>query len=106
MYQCTRAPSGSVAFRLGLWLARNQVIKELGHKLDQWKKPLKRRISKLKVAKDQTIKAKAIAMKQGKPKSLTDKMQSRIIRLEKQAEKVNQEIRERGVHASSGNRFQ
>lgn len=32
-------------------------------------------------------------------------MQSRIIRLEKQAEKVNQEIRERGVHASSGNRF-
>ncbi|MBJ2148964.1 hypothetical protein JC606_21745 [Vibrio sp. IB15] len=102
--KCTRAPKWQC---LASFEADNMtaVIKELGHKLDQWKKPLKRRISKLKVAKDQTIKAKAIAMKQGKPKSLTDKMQSRIIRLEKQAEKVNQEIRERGVHASSGNRF-
>ncbi|MDD1828585.1 hypothetical protein LRP52_41110 [Photobacterium sp. ZSDE20] len=81
------------------------VIKELGHKLDQWKKPLKRKVSKLIVAKAQTIKAKSIAIKQGKPKELTDKMQSRIIRLEKQAEKVNREIHERGVHASSGNRF-
>ncbi|MFA0264562.1 rolling circle replication-associated protein [Vibrio cyclitrophicus] len=102
--KCTRAPKWEC---LASFEADNMtaVIKELGHKLDQWKKPLKRKVSKLIVAKAQTIKAKSIAIKQGKPKELMDKMQSRIIRLEKQAEKVNREIRERGVHASSGNRF-
>ncbi|MFM2599873.1 hypothetical protein [Vibrio fortis] len=102
--KCTRAPKWEclASFEAGNITA---VIKELGYKLEQWKKPLKRKASKLIAAKAQTIKAKSIAVQQGKPKELTDKMQSRIIRLEKQAENVNQQIRERGVHVSSGNRF-
>ncbi|NOH93060.1 hypothetical protein F0229_10890 [Vibrio sp. AIC-3] len=102
--KCTRAPKWEC---LASFEADNMtaVIKELGYKLEQWKKPLKRQVSKLIAAKAQTIKAKSIAIQQGKPKELTDKMQSRIIRLEKQAENVNREIRERGVHVSSSNRF-
>lgn len=100
----TRAPKWEclASFEAGNMTA---IIKELGHKLDQWKKPLKRKATKLAAAKAQTIKAKSIAVQQGKPKELTDKMQSRIIRLEKQVEKVNKELRERGVFASSDNRF-
>ena len=102
--KCTRAPKWEclASFEAGNITA---VIKELGYKLEQWKKPLKRKASKLLAAKAQTIKAKSIAVQQGKPKELTDKMQSRIIKLEKQAENVNKQIRERGVHVSTGNRF-
>ncbi|CAH6946993.1 conserved hypothetical protein [Vibrio chagasii] len=102
--KCTRAPKWEC---LASFEADNMtaVIKELGYKLDQWKKPLKRSIARLAVMKAQTIKAKAIAVQQGKPKELTNKMQSRIIRLEKQAEMVNRQIHERGVFASSRNRF-
>ncbi|WP_216607782.1 hypothetical protein [Vibrio sp. RE88] len=81
------------------------IIKELGYKLKQWKKPIKRQVRKLQAAKAQTIKAKSIAIKQNKPEEYQNRLYNRIIRLEKQAEKLHQVIQERGVHASSNNRF-
>ncbi|WP_051241275.1 rolling circle replication-associated protein [Vibrio litoralis] len=102
--KCSRAPAWEclTSFEADNMIA---VIKEMGYKLDQWKKPLKRQVNKLHFAKNQTIKAKAIAQKQGKPEEQLKKMQARIIRLEKQAEKLNQNIKERGVHVSADNRF-
>ncbi|WP_153446894.1 rolling circle replication-associated protein [Vibrio algicola] len=101
---CSRAPNWEclASFDAGNMIA---VIKEMGYKLEQWKKPLRRQVNKLHYAKDQTIKAKAIAKKQGKPEETLKKMQARIIRLEKLAEKTNHEIKARGVHVSSDNRF-
>ena len=81
------------------------IIKELGYKLEQWKKPIKRQIRNLKAAKAQTIKAKSIAKQQSKPEDYQNRLCQRIIRLEKQAEKLNKTIKERGVHVSSTNRF-
>jgi len=81
------------------------VIKELGHKLEQWKKPLTRQVRKLNKQKAQTIVAKSIAIKEKKPTDYQKRLQHRIIRLEKQAEKINKTIKERGVHASTQNRF-
>lgn len=102
--KCSRAPAWETlaSFEAGNMTA---IIKELGHKLDQWKKPLQRQIRKLRGDKAQTIKAKAIAKKQQKPEEHQNKLYQRIIRLEKQAEKLSQQVRARGVHVSSANRF-
>ncbi|HHF3091087.1 TPA: hypothetical protein ACPJ1J_004892, partial [Vibrio alginolyticus] len=58
--KCSRAPAWETlaSFEAGNMTA---IIKELGYKLEQWKKPIKRQIRKLRNAKEQTIKAKAIA---------------------------------------------
>lgn len=81
------------------------VIRELGYKLEQWKKPLLRTISRINKQKAQTVKASSIAKQQGKPEDLLKKLQSRIIRLEHAAKKTTQEMKSRQMHASSGNRF-
>lgn len=102
--KCSRAPAWETlaSFEAGNMTA---IIKELGYKLEQWKKPIKRQIRKLRNAKEQTIKAKAIAKKQHKPDEYQNKLYQRIIRLEKQAEKLSQNIRDRGVHVNTSNRF-
>ncbi|MEZ8239244.1 hypothetical protein AB6C73_12290 [Vibrio splendidus] len=81
------------------------VIRELGYKLEQWKKPLLRTISRINKQKTQTVKASSIAKQQGKPEDHLKKLQSRIIRLEHAAKKTTQEMKSRQMHASSGNRF-
>ncbi|KZX57503.1 hypothetical protein A3712_04560 [Vibrio sp. HI00D65] len=81
------------------------VIRELGYKLEQWKKPLQRTISRINKQKAQTVKASSIAKQQGKPENHLKKLQSRIIRLEHAAKKTTQEMKSRQMHASSGNRF-
>ncbi|PML09514.1 rolling circle replication-associated protein [Vibrio lentus] len=81
------------------------VIRELGYKLEQWKKPLLRTISRINKQKAQTMKASSIAKQQGKPEDHLKKLQSRIIRLEHAAKKTTQEMKSRQMHASSGNRF-
>ncbi|MGR5388513.1 rolling circle replication-associated protein [Vibrio crassostreae] len=81
------------------------VIRELGYKLEQWKKPLQRTISRINKQKAQTVKASSIAKQQGKPEDHLKKLQSRIIRLEHAAKKTTQEMKSRQMHASSGNRF-
>ncbi|MBY8161881.1 hypothetical protein KW506_06020 [Vibrio fluvialis] len=102
--KCSRAPDWKC---LASFDADNMtaIIKELGYKLEQWKRPLKRQANKLHAAKAQTIKAHAIAKQQSKPQEYRNKLQQRIIRLEKQAEKLNKTVRSRGVHISTTNRF-
>ncbi|HCG8288415.1 TPA: hypothetical protein NJ528_002492 [Vibrio parahaemolyticus] len=102
--KCSRAPAWETlaSFEAGNMTA---IIRELGYKLEQWKKPIKRQIRKLRNAKEQTIKAKAIAKSQHKPEEYQNKLYQRIIRLEKQAEKLSQNIRDRGVHVNTSNRF-
>lgn len=102
--KCSRAPAWET---LATFDADNMtaIIKELGYKLEQWRKPIVRKIRKLQAAKGQTIKAKSIAKKQGKPEEYQKKLYQRIIRLEKQAEKLSRTIKERGVHVSTENRF-
>ncbi|EHZ2779814.1 hypothetical protein K5N60_000277 [Vibrio parahaemolyticus] len=102
--KCSRAPAWETlaSFEAGNMTA---IIKELGYKLEQWKRPIKRQIRMLRNAKEQTIKAKAIAKKQHKPEEYQNKLYQRIIRLEKQAEKLSQNIRDRGVHVNTSNRF-
>ncbi|MEZ8205852.1 hypothetical protein ACED47_17365 [Vibrio splendidus] len=81
------------------------VIRELGYKLEQWKKPLQRTISRINKQKAQTVKASSIAKQQGKPEAHLKKLQSRIIRLEHAAKKTTLEMKSKQMHASSGNRF-
>ena len=81
------------------------IIKELGYKLEQWKKPHKRKLNRLIKEKTQTIKAAGIAKDQNKPEEALNKLQSRIIRLEKQAQKVQKDMKSKGVHASSEKPF-
>ena len=102
--KCSRAPAWET---IASFEADNMtaIIKELGYKLEQWKKPIQRQVRKLQAAKAQTIKAKSIALKQNKPEDFQNKLYQRIIRLEKQAEKLNQTLKSRGVHVSSDNRF-
>ncbi|MDW2141807.1 hypothetical protein H7696_05480 [Vibrio alginolyticus] len=102
--KCSRAPAWETlaSFEAGNMTA---IIKELGYKLEQWKKPIKRQIRKLRNAKEQTIKAKAIAKKQHKPEEYQNKLYQRIIRLEKKAEKLSQNLHSRGVHVNTSNRF-
>lgn len=102
--KCSRAPDWKC---LASFDADNMtaIIKELGYKLEQWKKPIRRRVNKLHAAKEQTIKAQAIAKQQAKPEEHRKKLQQRIIRLEKEAEKLNKTMRSRGVHISTTNRF-
>ncbi|AAW86526.1 hypothetical protein VF_2031 [Aliivibrio fischeri ES114] len=103
--KCSRAPSWEC---IASFEANNitAIIKELGYKLEQWKKPLERSLNRLSYQKSQTIKAKAIAAKQpGTTEDKLKKMQSSIIRLEKQAQKVKQEMKSRQVHVSTENNF-
>ncbi|WP_240205664.1 hypothetical protein [Vibrio sp. CyArs1] len=102
--RCSRAPDWEclAAFETHNMTA---IIREMGSRLEQWKKPLRRKINKLNAAKAQTIKAKAIAKQQGKPEDYKNRLYFRIIRLEKEAQKISKVIRERGVHVSNSNRF-
>ncbi|WP_430520193.1 hypothetical protein, partial [Aliivibrio sp.] len=102
--KCSRAPAWEciASFEAGNITA---IIKELGYKLEQWKKPHKRKLNRLIKEKTQTIKAAGIAKDQNKPADALNKLQSRIIRLEKQAQKVQKDMKSKGVHASSENRF-
>ncbi|PMO52561.1 hypothetical protein [Vibrio splendidus] len=102
--RCSRAPSWET---LATFEAHNitAVIKELGYKLEQWKKPMQRSLKRINAQKDQTVKAKAIATKQDKPQTDLDKLQGRIIRLEHAAKKVSQDMKQREMHVSSQNRF-
>ncbi|MCL9775726.1 hypothetical protein [Vibrio methylphosphonaticus] len=102
--RCSRAPGWEclAAFETHNMTA---IIREMGSKLEQWKKPLQRKIRKLNTEKAQAIKAKSIAKLQKKPDVYQNKLYQRIIRLEKTAQKISKTVRERGVHVSSANRF-
>ncbi|WED29029.1 hypothetical protein L3V77_24155 [Vibrio sp. DW001] len=102
--QCSRAPEWETlaSFEVGNITA---VIKELGYKLEQWKRPIERQIAKMHYKKSILKKDHNIAKKSGKPEEYTNKLYQKIIRLEKSAIKAKETMKSRGVHASTKNRF-
>ncbi len=102
--RCSRAPAWET---LATFEADNitAVIKELGYRLEQWKKPLKRSLSRIGKQKAQTIAAKAIAHKANKPETELNKLQGRIIRLEHATKSINQQMKTPQMFASSENHF-
>lgn len=102
--RCSRAPNWETlaSFEVGNITA---VIKELGYKLEQWKKPIERQIAKMNHKKSILKKDHNIAKKSGKPEDVTNKLYHRIIQLERATLKAKEKIKARGVHASSRNRF-
>jgi len=102
--QCSRAPAWEcvASFEADNMAA---IIKECGYKLEQWRKPLTRRIRRIEKQLDQSIKAKSIARQAKKPQDAIDKLTSRIIRLEHQRKSVREHIKKRGAYASTKNLF-
>ncbi|GAB3531863.1 hypothetical protein [Photobacterium alginatilyticum] len=102
--QCSRAPAWDC---LASFEADNitAIIKECGYKLEQWRKPLNRRLKRLEKQIDQTIKAKAIAKQANKPEQAVNKLTARIIRLEHQAKAVRDQTKSREVYAHTKNIF-
>lgn len=102
--KCSRAPAWET---LATFEADNitAIIKELGYKLEQWKKPLQRSLSRINKQKEQTITAKSIAIKANKPSDHLNKLQGRIIRLEHAAKSISQQMKSKQIHASTKNRF-
>ncbi|MGF1761021.1 hypothetical protein L4D76_24475 [Photobacterium sagamiensis] len=102
--QCSRAPAWVCvdSFEAGNMAA---IIKECGYKLEQWRKPLNRSIRRIEKQLEQTIKAKSIAKQAKKPDDVVHKLTGRIIRLENQRRSTRDQIKKRGVHASTKNIF-
>ncbi|KHT64040.1 hypothetical protein RJ45_08670, partial [Photobacterium gaetbulicola] len=70
-----------------------------------WKKPLQRSLYRLEKEKERAIKAKAIAKKAQRPKAAIQKLTALIARLEGKQQAINNQIKARGIHASTKNRF-
>ncbi|MGR5079922.1 rolling circle replication-associated protein [Photobacterium swingsii] len=102
--RCSRAPAWEcvASFEASNMAA---IIKELGYKLEQWRKPLTRRLKRIEKQKDQAIAAKAIAKKAKKPKEHLKKLSALIAKLEHQAKAARDQIKSRGVHATTNNLF-
>ncbi|GHA34259.1 hypothetical protein ACFFLZ_06365 [Photobacterium aphoticum] len=102
--RCSRAPGWDC---IASFEAHNMaaIIKECGYKLEQWKKPLERSLWRLDKQHTQTIKAKAIAKQSKQPKADIQKLSARLARIENQQKAIRDQIKARGVHATTKNRF-
>ncbi|MHA2862418.1 hypothetical protein [Vibrio harveyi] len=102
--RCSRAPAWET---LATFDTDNitAVIKELGYKLEQWKKPMQRSIARINKQKAQTVKAVGIAEQQSKPDEHLNKLKARIIRLERAAKNVAQDMKAREMNVSTKNAF-
>ncbi|EKO3904904.1 hypothetical protein RRK67_001254 [Vibrio fluvialis] len=103
MAACSRAPKWET---LGSFEAGNiaGILSELGHKLDQWKKPMLRAVRRYEQAKEQTVKAAGIAKQQCDGAKLA-KLTNRIKRLEQQIKETRAATKAAGLHVSASNRF-
>ncbi|EKO3677637.1 hypothetical protein M3912_002836 [Vibrio metschnikovii] len=103
MAACSRAPKWETltSFEAGNMAG---IIAELGHKLDNWKKPILRSIQRAEAQKEQSKKAYDIAKKQGDSQRLA-RLKLRIMRLENQIKNARAETKAAGVHVSAKNRF-
>ncbi|WIG70026.1 hypothetical protein KEC58_17555 [Photobacterium damselae] len=103
MAKCSRAPAWETiaSFEAGNMAG---IIKECAYQLEQWKKPLLRSFHRMSKEHDQTIKAKALA-KESKIKSDVNKLNNRLKRIENSMIKIKEQMRSRGVHASTKNQF-
>lgn len=99
--QCSRAPSWDV---LASFDADNMaaIIKECGYKLERWRKPIERDLSRKREKREEAIKALAIH-KADKPKSF--RLQRLIKQLETEIAEQKNTIKSRGVFARSDNTF-
>ncbi|QSV17320.1 hypothetical protein [Photobacterium ganghwense] len=102
--RCSRAPAWEC---IASFQADNMaaIIKECGYRLEQWRKPINRRLKRLEKQLDQTIKAKAIAKQAKQDEQAINKLTARIIRLENQMRATRKAIKSREVHASTKNVF-
>ncbi|MGF1887453.1 hypothetical protein L4D13_15100 [Photobacterium profundum] len=100
--RCSRAPGWDclASFETGNMAA---IIKELGYKLEQWRKPIDRFIRRLQKQHDQTIKAKAIAKQAKKPKEVQQRLSARLAKIEHQMRASRDQLKSRGVYASTKN---
>ncbi|GAL02941.1 hypothetical protein JCM19237_5834 [Photobacterium aphoticum] len=102
--RCSRAPGWDC---IASFEADNMaaIIKECGYKLEQWRKPINRRLKRLEKQRDQTIKAKAIAKQGKKPAQEINKLTSRIVRLEHQMKAQRDHLKSREAYANTKNVF-
>ncbi len=100
--RCSRAPAWET---LATFDTDNMtaIIKELGYKLEQWKKPIERSLRRLSAQKSQAIKASALPTNQDEEKQ--KKLQQLIIRKERAMKKLCVEMKSREMHASSRQSF-
>ncbi|MEZ9413632.1 hypothetical protein AB4189_05450 [Vibrio sp. 10N.286.49.E1] len=99
--RCSRAPAWEV---LAAFDADNMasIIKECGYKLERWRKPIDRSISRKREKRDEAIKALAIH-KTNQAKSFA--LRNLIGRLETEITEQKQTLKNRGVFARSDNTF-
>lgn len=100
--RCSRAPAWET---LATFDTDNMtaIIKELGYKLEHWKKPLARSMRRIQAQKEQAIKAAALPVNQDADKQM--KLQQLIIRKERAMKKLSEEMKSREMHASSRKSF-
>lgn len=101
--KCARAPAWEciASFEAGNMAG---IIKECAYKLEQWKKPLLRSHRRLNKERDSLVKAKRLA-KDGHIKSDVTKITNKLNRIENAIRKNTEQMRSRGVHASTKNQF-
>ncbi|MGI2800823.1 hypothetical protein WAX87_01715 [Photobacterium damselae subsp. damselae] len=101
--KCARAPAWEciASFEAGNMAG---IIKECAYKLEQWKKPLLRYQRKLNKERDSLVKAKRLA-KDGHIKSDITKITNKLNRIENAICRNTEQMRSRGVHASTKNQF-
>ncbi|AIU66873.1 hypothetical protein ABF162_07520 [Vibrio coralliilyticus] len=99
--RCSRAPSWDV---LASFDADNMasIIKECGYKLERWRKPIERDLSRKRQKREEAIKALAIH-KSNKSKSFS--IQCLIKQLETEITEQKETLKSRGVFARSDNTF-
>ncbi|WP_240435596.1 rolling circle replication-associated protein [Photobacterium salinisoli] len=102
--RCSRAPGWDclLSFEADNMAA---IIKEMGYKLEQWRKPLERKLARLQRQHKEAIRAKAVAKNANKPEEVKKKLAAKLARLENAMKSTREEMKSRGVHATTKNIF-
>ncbi|SEG21687.1 hypothetical protein [Vibrio hangzhouensis] len=103
MAACSRAPSWET---LASFEAGNMagIISELGYKLDQWKKPIKRCIKRHQKRLENSIAGMAVAKNKGDI-TTKNKLQRKIKWLESEIKQASNSLKNQRMHVSANNRF-
>ncbi|CAE6902043.1 hypothetical protein ACOMICROBIO_EPCKBFOG_01458 [Vibrio sp. B1FLJ16] len=101
--RCSRAPDWDV---LASFDVDNMtgIIKECGYRLEQWRKPMLREITRKQTRKDDAIRAIDINRKKGKFDAV-QKLNHLIKKLDHETREIRERLKSRGVFASSLNQF-
>ncbi|MGR5096863.1 hypothetical protein ACPV5O_26365 [Vibrio maritimus] len=103
MAACSRAPSWET---LASFEAGNMagIISELGHKLDQWKKPILRTIKRNQAKMEKSIAGAAVAKNKG-DLITKNKLARKIKWLENEIKQASSALSQATMHVSANNRF-